>query len=135
MPEMSSSIQNMSKEELLCHLLQKEFGYYLSILELTEEEHRRFEQKLPLKEIAPLLHKKKAHLHQISDIEKALSPLKEYWKEKNDRSDKPSQSVESELLKLHKLLKELLDLDLISQRHLENYIHALEKAAKETPSS
>lgn len=121
------NVEEMSKEEILCHLLQKQRKFYSFILDLTKEEHQRYEEQKPLKQIAPLLSEKKKKLKEISKIETALTPLKKYWKDKTNRKDPSSKSVLSELEKLDGLLHEILDLDLISQKYLETYIQSLEQ--------
>ena len=125
-------IYNMSKEEILSQLLRKECGYYKAILEITRLENEKLEHGHPLSEIRPLLEKKKILLSCINEIDSALSPLKKYWINKTDRSDKFSQQVKAEVSDLNDIVKAILQQDLTAQKMLETQLHIFrEKQKKE----
>lgn len=127
MSELTSPIYGMTKEQILYQLLQKEYGYYLSILEITKVENEKLSSHQPLSDINSLLKKKKILLSCIAEIEGALHPLKRHWQGKKDRSDPESVKIKHELAKMDQLLKEILELDLISQQILENYLESLQQ--------
>lgn len=143
MADAFNPIYSMTKEEILYELLLKEQGYYSSILEVTRQENEKLGSQKPLSEINPLLKKKKIFLSCIAEIETALTPLKKYWQNKKDRTDPESQKIKNALANLDRLLKEILELDLISQQILERYLDTFKqplpsnmpqkKRAPETP--
>lgn len=130
-PDKNSSITNMSKEEVLYHLLKKEHGYYKAIFEITRQENEKLNLNQSILDIKPLLKKKKILLSCISEIENALTPLKKYWQSKTDRSDFFSELIKQELEGLNKLLKEILQMDLLSQKTLENHMITIRAKGKE----
>jgi hypothetical protein len=130
MPDNTHSIYNMSKEEMLYQLLQKEYGYYTAILEITRIEHDKLNANLPISDIKSLLRKKKIFLDCINEIESALSPLKKYWQSKDNRSDSQSEQIKKILSDLDKVLKEILQLDLISQKTFESHLNTLREKFK-----
>lgn len=130
MSEKTHPIFNMSKEEVLFHLLKKEHGYYKAIMEITRQEHEQLENCQSIVDIKPLLKKKKILLSCISEIETALAPLKRYWQTKTDRSDYFSIQIKRELDDLNKLLKEILQVDLLSQKTLENHMTSLREKSR-----
>lgn len=119
---MLPEIESLSKEELLLKLLQKEHEYYTSILDITRKEHETLSKHLPLNEIQRLFSQKKALLVNIKEIESALQPLKKYWNTKQERSDHYSVQIHKELSDLDNLLKDILQLDQLSQKMLGNYL-------------
>lgn len=127
MPEISNPIYGMTKEQILYELLRKESGYYLSILELTRIENEKLSSHQPLSDINPLLKKKKVLLSCIAEIEGALPPLKKFWQAKKDRSDSDSIKIKQELSNMDRLLKEILELDLMSQQILESYLESFKQ--------
>lgn len=132
MTDRDHPIYSMSKEEVLYHLLKKEHGYYKAIMEITRQETERLESEEPIAEIKSLLKKKKILLACINEIETALNPLKKYWQSKPTRDDFFSVQIKEELNLLNKLLKEILQLDLLSQKALENHMLSLKVKNKET---
>lgn len=124
-------IYNMSKEEVLHQLLKKEYGYYKAILEITHDEHEKLTSGLTTGSMQPLLKKKKILLSCIHEIEAAMLPLKKYWQTKVSRSDPVSIQIQEELISLNKLLKEILQLDLVNQKLLENHLANLKAKAAE----
>lgn len=131
--EKENPLSGMSKEEVLYHLLKKEHGYYKAIMEITKQEHEKLGNNQSIVEIKPLLKKKKILLTCISEIETALAPLKKYWQTKTDRSDYFSRQIKLELDDLNKLLKEILQIDLLSQKTLENHMVYLKEKSKVSP--
>lgn len=128
----TNPLANMSKEEVLYHLLKKEHGYYKAIMEITRQEHQLFEHAQSIVDIKPLLKKKKILLACINEIETALTPLKKYWQSKAERTDYFSGQIKRELEDLNKLLKEILQIDLLSQKSLENLMMDLKTKNKGT---
>lgn len=131
MADQDHPIYSMSKEEVLYHLLKKEHGYYKAIMEITRQETERLESEQPIAEIKSLLKKKKILLACINEIETALTPLKKYWQGKPTRDDFFSVQIKEELNLLNKLLKEILQLDLASQRAMESHMITLREKNKE----
>lgn len=120
---MGSSTQSMySKEDMLFQLLKKMHGYYKAILEIAQEENVKLKSRDAISELKPLLKKKKILLACISETEVAMAPLKKYWQSKLNRSDEPSLKIKTELSSLNVLLKEILQLDLLSQKSMENHL-------------
>jgi len=115
-------IYSMSKDEVLYQLLRKEHGYYKGILELTLTEHEKLKSNQPTNEMQPLQKKKRILLSCIHEIETAMLPLKKYWQSKTDRSDYISVQIQEELIDLNKLLKEILQLDLVNQKIFESHL-------------
>lgn len=112
----------LNKENLLYQLLKKERGYYKAILEIAQEENETLKSHQSITELKPLLKKKKILLTCINEIEVAMAPLKKYWQTKANRSDEPSEKIKVELHALNQLLKEILQLDLLSQKTMENHL-------------
>lgn len=130
MSELLHPIYSMSKEEVLFRLLKKEHGYYKAIHDLAKEEQEKLAANNPsLAEFKTALKKKRVLLACISEIESALTPLKKHWQHKKDRNDFISQQVVQELDSLNELLREIMQMDLISQKTLEN--HFLNKSKGE----
>lgn len=130
MTEKNDPLLGMSKEEILSQLLKKEYGYYCKILDITIEENEKLRTHQPMSEINPLLKKKKIILNCIAEIENAILPLKKIWQNRKDRSDPNSLQIKQELTNLDRLLKEILELDLISQNILGNYLDFLNQPEK-----
>jgi hypothetical protein len=130
MTDKNHPIYQLSKEEVLYHLLKKEHGYYKAIMEISQQEYANLESRQPFTQIAPLLKKKKILLTCISEIDAALAPLKKYWQSKKDRSDPYSEKIKIELDALNKLLKEILQMDLVSQKNLEHHLLTLKEKEK-----
>jgi hypothetical protein len=124
-------VYKMSKEDMLYQLLKKEHGYYKAIQEIAREEYEKLNANHPISELKPLLKKKKILLSCISEIETAMTPLKRYWQNKSNRTDDASERIKLELDALNKLLKEILQLDLLSQKTLENHMLFLRERNKE----
>lgn len=118
-------LEKMTKEELLARLLHKEYGYYLAILDLTQQEHRKLKARAPINEISPILKQKKIIMACIVEVETALRPLKDYWKNKANRDDDASIRVKQEVAGLNKLMQEILNLDLESQKHMKEYMDSV----------
>lgn len=118
----SSSTSLLNKENLLYQLLKKEHGYYKAIFEIAQEENETLKSHQSISELKPLLKKKKILLACINEIESAMAPLKKYWQSKVNRSDEPSEKIKLELNALNQLLKEILQLDLLSQKTMENHM-------------
>lgn len=118
----SSASSLLNKENLLYQLLKKEHGYYKAILEIAQEENETLKTHQSITELKPLLKKKKILLACINEIEAAMAPLKKYWQSKTNRSDEPSEKIKLELNSLNQLLKEILQLDLLSQKTMENHL-------------
>jgi hypothetical protein len=112
----------LSKEDMLYQLLKKEHGYYKAILEIAIEEDNKLKNQDAIRELKPLLKKKKLLLACISEIEAAMAPLKKYWQTKTNRDDEPSEKIKSELSALNLVLKEILQLDLSSQKTMEQHL-------------
>lgn len=120
----------MEKEELLLQLLKKEHGYYKSIQDIATKENEILNTNQPISDLRSLLKKKKILLSCISEIEVAMAPLKKYWQGKSDHSDHTSQGIREELNSLGKLLKNILQLDLLSQKTMENHMLFLKEKNK-----
>lgn len=126
MSHSTPSIQSLSNEEVLYHLLKKEHGYYKAILNLTHNEHEKLITNQNPNQIHPILKKKKVLLSCIRDIEAAIGPLKNFWENKSDRSAFSSIKISDELSALNLLLKEILQLDLVNQKLLKNQLNMLQ---------
>ncbi len=130
MVEQPPSLYHLSKEEMLYQLLRKERGYYKAIQEIGKEEYEKLTSHAPLSDLKPLLKKKKIILSCISEIEASMRPLKNYWQAKIDKSDSISQKIKEELDILNKLLREILQLDLLSQKMMEKHLIFLRQKNK-----
>jgi hypothetical protein len=126
---MANLDHSMSKEETLYRLLVKERGFYQAIKDLTRQEAEQWAGESP-EAASSLLKKKKILMECIQEVEDALTPLKKYWNQKADRSDFFSQQIECELATLNGLLKEILEMDLASQRALKNRMRSLQEKTK-----
>ncbi len=135
MAEKPLFMHEMNKDQMLYQLLKKEYGYYKAILEIGKEEHEKLNSNQPLNELRPLIKKKKILLSCINEIEAAMNPLKKYWQGKEDRTDEVSQKIRLELDVLNTLLKEILQLDLLSQKTLENHLLFLREKNKAMESA
>ena len=122
MIDKTNPLSYMSKEEVLYELLKKEYGYYSSIREITKQENEKLARHDPLSEINPLLKQKKILLSCITEIESSMQPLKKYWREKQERNDPVSLKIKKQLAEMDHLLKDILQLDLISQKSLEEHL-------------
>lgn len=112
----------MEKEELLLQLLRKEHGYYKAIEDIASDENEKLNTNQPISELRPLLKKKKILLSCIAEVEGAMAPLKKFWQSKSDHTDDVSIRIKAELDALGKLLKNILQLDLLSQKTMENHM-------------
>lgn len=121
-----NSIRDMSKEELLYRLLEREHGFYKRILELTQEEKELFQCGLSIKSITDLMKQKKVVLGCIEEIERALQPLKAYWNDKKERDSEPCKKVEESISKLEGLMKEILSLDEENQTLMQTRMQQLQ---------
>lgn len=130
MNDKQNPLSNLSKEEILYQLLKKEHGYYALILELTRQENEKLLKRVPLKEISPLLKQKKVILSCITEIENAMKPLKKFWKEKQDRTDPFSVQIKNQLSTLDSTLKEILQLDLIGQKSLQEHLEFFQEESQ-----
>lgn len=126
----------LSKEDMLYLLLKKEHGFYKALNEIAQDEYNKLNTNVPISELKPLLKKKKVLLSCISEVEMAMAPLKRYWQAKTDRNDDASKRIKIELEDLNKLLREILQLDLLSQKTMEHHMlflreksNAVEQAA------
>lgn len=124
---LNSLYENLPKEEALYELLKKECFYYSSILEITKVENDKLLTHQPLSDISPLLKQKKIYLSCIAEVEAIINPLKKYWQERPSKSDPISLKIKGELTSLDQLLREILQLDLISQKSLEDHLEFLQK--------
>lgn len=116
----------MNYEEELYHLLEKEYGYYSVILEITTQEHDLFHSQRPLREITPLMKKKKILLSCIEELQNSLRPLKTQWQQKKDLSLPIGQQVQKKYKDLDNLLKNILNLDRDNRKMLESYLLTLQ---------
>lgn len=133
MSELLHPIYSMSKEEVLFRLLKKEHGYYKAIHDLAKQEQEKLALNPSLAEFKAALKKKKVLLACISEIETALTPLKKHWQDKKDRNDFISKQVVEELDSLNVLLREIMQMDLNSQKTLENhFLKTQSKSEKES---
>lgn len=121
----------LTKEDMLYLLLKKEHGYYKSILQIAQEENDKLKSHQTLADLKSLLKKKKILLSCINEIDVAMAPLKKYWQSKTNRTDQPSEKIKLELDSLNKLLRELLQLDLLSQKTMENHLLFLREKNKQ----
>jgi len=116
----------MYVQDKFLQLLDKEFGYYEAILDITEQENGKFQRERPLSEIQPLMKKKQIFIACIDEIGKELRPLKQQWKEGKDEYPAPIRDMIQEHLKnFDGLLKTILDLDKANNRMLEKRMIAL----------
>lgn len=115
-------IYDMSKEEIFYQLLKKEHGYYQSIAEVSRQQYEKLRQRVPIGELKPLLKQKRLLFSCIQEIESALIPLKKHWQDKRDRSDVVSLKILAEINQLDALVKEIMQLDELTQRQLEAYM-------------
>lgn len=126
-------VAHLTKEEALYQLLKKEHGYYSTILEITRQENEKLLSHQPLSTINPLLKQKKIILVCIAEVESAMQPLKKHWQSKRDRSDPLSKKIKEKVSILDQLLKDILHLDIINQRSLEEYLQSLRDQAQPPP--
>jgi len=121
----------MFQEQKLLQLLDKEYGYYNAILEITQQENEKFLRERPLNEISPLMKKKQIFIACIDEIGKELRTLKQLWKEgKHNFSEDTNNEVRQKVKSLDVLLKEILDLDKANNKMLEKQLHALRKQSQ-----
>jgi len=120
--------KNMPKAEILLRLLQKEQGYYEAILEITQQENRKFLNDRPFNEITPLLKKKQILLTCINDIETALKPIKEWWNNhKHDDNDPKTSEIKKQLHTVETTVQELLSLDKVNQQMCQKILTKLKE--------
>lgn len=94
----------MSEEKLL-HLLQKKKGFFEAILDLTEEE-----VNLPLDAWISTLEQKKILLSCIEEIDSELAP---FQKALHDLT----QDINEELENIRSVVKRILHIDALNQKH------------------
>lgn len=128
-----SPVNQLKDHEILYQLLVKEHGYYRTILEITQLENEKLQTQQNLEEMRPLLNKKKMLLKSIQEIEATMRPLKKIWFSQVDPNIPVTSQIENEFNALNKLLKEILQLDLINQKILGNYILYLKDQIDENP--
>lgn len=129
----SHPIYEMSKEEIFYSLLQKEHGYYQSIAELSRLQYEKLRNHVPISELKPLLKQRRLLFSCIQEIETALEPLKKYWQDKDDRSDAISHKILTEINQLDVIVKEIMKLDEMTQRQLEDYMFRCSARLKQGP--
>ncbi|MBN4066954.1 hypothetical protein JYU14_02605 [Simkania negevensis] len=108
---MSSSLTQLTKEEMLEKLLHKECQYYEAILELAHQEQKLLQHNKPFSLIPPIIKKKKILISCVEEIEETIKPLKKYWEKKKKKSDSQSKKVQRQLASLNALLNTLITLD------------------------
>ena len=117
-----------SKEEMLFLLLAKENQYYLAILDLVREEAEEYKNQENMQRILPLVKKRQILFSCIHEIEKALTPLKEHWKETPNLEDPYTEKVRAQLLENDQILSQILDLDQDNQQSMERYLSTRQKS-------
>lgn len=123
----------MYVQDKFIQLLDKEFGYYEAILDITEQENGKFQRERPLSEIQPLMKKKQIFIACIDEISRELRPLKQEWKEDKSRYPLPlKELIEEHLKNFDALLKTILDLDKANNRMLEKRMAALKAQSRTT---
>ncbi len=126
------TVKDMSKEEILRRLLQKQIGYYEVVLDLTRQEGVALEKNKGLSGLAPLMKKKQILLGCIEEIDHALRPVKERWRESKDRGTALAQQVQECLSTLDGILKMTLEIDAKNQRLFQSQLDALKKSLPKT---
>ena len=116
---------SLSNEEVLFHLLKKEYEYYKSILNLSEKEQAILLSNQSTQDLQPILKRKKVVLSYLHDLELALTPLKKSWYAKNESKDLNSLKIKELIADLQLVLKKILQIDQINQKLLKNKIHIL----------
>jgi hypothetical protein len=111
-----------AEEEKLYQLLKKQFGFYKGIYEVAKMEYLTLSNHRPLAELQPLLKKKKVLLSCVSEIEEEIKPLK-----RERQETEGSSKVKMEMEALNVLLKEILQIDSLNQKTLENRILILKQ--------
>ncbi len=129
MPDKKHPIYNMSKDEILHKLLKKELGYYQAILEITKQEHELF-QAGKIKSAMMLVKQKNILLSCVDDIEKALPPLKKWWREREDKANLDAYAIQDLLDTLDSTLKELLEWDEKNQELMKEQLLKLKKISE-----
>jgi flagellar biosynthesis/type III secretory pathway chaperone len=112
----------------LFDLLQKEVQYYQAILDITENESRKFTKKRPLEEILPLIKKRKILLKCIEEIHSQLIPLKKEWE--TLATPPMKKEITKELKKIDKLMSSIFSLDDKNKEQMELYIAKLKDLKK-----
>jgi hypothetical protein len=124
---LTSISTNLSQEETLLQLLQKERSYYHDIFEITQEEHAQLSNKQPISNIRPLLKKKQTLMLNIHEIDTQLKPLKDVWQKKKERTDSLSLQIQQELTELNHLLAKILQINKVSEKKVEMHLQQLKE--------
>lgn len=126
----------MTKEEALLRLLEKEISYYKVIWELLQQEAKLFESGRPLQEIIPFIKKRRILFGCIEEIEQAIRPLKKHWVAKTQRDDERSLQCQNCLACLDRLIQAILSLDEQNQKHFASRLQQLRHLkATSTPAA
>ncbi len=126
----SSALQDMSKGQVLYILLQKEAGYYDAIAKLIEQEKQLLLQGSLTKEVLSINKKKQLLFSCIEDLEAALVPLKRRWTKGERETDCFFQKVQQELIRLDKILQEILAADRKNQQLMRQHLASLSNRKK-----
>ena len=120
-------LENMSRGEILYHLLKKERGYYDAILEQLELERGILDNKGSISALTTLNRKKQLLFTCIEEIEAAIHPLKKLWHSESNQKDLHFQRVKEELEALDILLKKILQEDQANQKQMRAYLFILKQ--------
>lgn len=119
-----------AQEEQLMQLLQKELGYYHTVLELSWEVHKKLTQKATLKDILPIIKKQKILLSCIDDFRQTIQPLREEWICKNKQVSQKNPEMQNLVTDLDNAVKNLLHVDEKNQDLLEKHVQQLSTLKK-----
>ena len=119
----------MTNTTIFLDLLKKKRGFYAAILELTQDEYKKFQANRPLNEIRPLLNQKKVLLACINALEAELIPFKSEIQATLQNLENPSAKVIQETINdLSSTLDEILRLDTLNQKHLQLHLNTIKSA-------
>lgn len=115
-----SSNVSINKEELIQTLLNKQFAYYKSVLEIALIEREKLLAKLSLSTISPLMKQKQILLECVDELEIKLKPLKKYWLEVAYKYP-AEHPVKKSLHQVDQILQELIGVI----QHNETLLHQI----------
>lgn len=109
-------------QQSLFALLDKKKGYYLAILEISDEEHRKLQAKCALNHIIKLMKKKKILLSCIDECDEKIAPLKEVWAKDKHSCEQLALSIKKKLNELDELIRKIIALDDSNRKLFEELI-------------
>lgn len=115
--------EKISEEEieLILGLLDRQMAFYSQILSLSEAEKEKFAKGRPMREIFPLIRKRKILFSCAEEFAEKLEPIRPILKKVGE----DNLPVKKNLKEIEDTLKKILDLDKENQTQMVTHLQTL----------